>query len=276
MTPRSDKRLEGWRVLVPRGGKWGDSVAAALRSHGAVPVIAPLINFASTEDPSALANALHELEDGQFEWLVVTSATTVDVLMSHRTKVPAETKIAAVGETTAAALTLAGYPVDFIPEGDNSARGLVKEWPRTAVRGRVLIPQSEIAEPTLVAGLSRLGFDARFVAAYRTVGVRVSDLTARDVASGRIQAILVTSGSIARQITAQLAPLPPDTIVACIGPRTAFDARAAGLAVHIIAETRSVESLIDGLVEYATEVRHPTGPITRPIVPMPTPEAPRD
>lgn len=248
------RTLDGWRVLVPRGGKWGDGVSATLRSHGAVPVIAPLINFASTEDPSALANALHELEDGQFEWLVVTSATTVDVLMSHRTRIPPGTRIAAVGETTAAALALAGYVVDFVPDGDNSARGLVREWPASPAHGRVLVPQSEIAEPTLVAGLSRLGFDARFVAAYRTVGVPVSDEIAADVASGRIGAILVTSGSIARQVAQQLAPLPMDTVVACIGPRTAFDARAAGLAVHIIAETRSADSLIDALVDYAAEL----------------------
>ena len=56
--------------------------------YGAVPVIAPLINFASAEDPTALANALHELQDGQFDWLVVTSATTVDVLSGQGTKVP--------------------------------------------------------------------------------------------------------------------------------------------------------------------------------------------
>ena len=254
MTHSTGKALEGWRVLVPRGGKWGDSVAASLRSHAALPVIAPLINFASTENAADLSNALHELEDGQFDWLVVTSATTVDVLMSHRTKIPTTTKIAAVGETTASALTLAGYAVDFIPEGDNSARGLVKEWPRSEVAGRVLVPQSEIAEPTLVSGLNRLGFDARFVAAYRTVGVPIAEHIAEDVASGRVRAILVTSGSVARQVSLQLSPLPPDTIVACIGPRTAFDARAAGLAVHIIADQRSAESLIESLVEYVEEL----------------------
>jgi len=254
VTSRRGTALAGWRVLVPRGGAWGDSVAAALRAHAGIPVIAPLINFASTEDPRALASALEELEGGEFEWLVVTSATTVDVLMSQRTKVPASTKIAAVGETTAAALTLAGYRVDFIPEGDNSARGLVKEWPRTSVRGRVLVPQSEIAEPTLVAGLTSLGFDTKFVAAYRTVGVPVSERIAADVASGSIRAILVTSGSIARQVALQLAPIPAGTTIACIGPRTAFDARAAGLAVHLIAESRSAESLIASLVEYALEL----------------------
>lgn len=243
--------LRGWRVLVPRGGKWGDDVAATVRGFGGTPVIAPLINFASSDDPAALANALHELEDGQFAWFVVTSATTVDVLVSQRVAVPPRTRIAAVGETTAAALQLAGYRVDFVPQSDNSARGLVKEWPESETGVRVLVPQSDLADPTLVAGLNRLGFDAEFVTAYRTVGVSVAPDVAADVASGRIRAILVTSGSVARQVAAQLAPLPGDTLVACIGPRTAFDARAAGLPVHVIAEERSIDALIDALVEYA-------------------------
>ncbi|MDJ0333632.1 MAG: uroporphyrinogen-III synthase [Rhodoglobus sp.] len=246
------KPLRGWRVLVPRGGKWGDGVAADLRTLGAIPIVAPLINFASADDGPALANAIHELSDGQFDWVVITSATTVDVFVGQGAKIPAGTRIAAVGETTAAALTLAGYQVDFVPAVDNSARGLVKEWPKTAISGRVLVPQSDIAEPNLVTGLGALGLDVQFVAAYRTVGVPASDAVRADVASGRIKAVLVSSGSVARQIAAQLAPLPEDTVVACIGPRTAFDARAAGLRVSVIADYRSAESLIAALVEHAT------------------------
>ena len=49
----SDKPLAGWRVLVPRGGKWGDAVSATLRGYGAVPVIATfegadLLNFGAS------------------------------------------------------------------------------------------------------------------------------------------------------------------------------------------------------------------------------------
>jgi uroporphyrinogen-III synthase len=255
-TQHSDKPLAGWRVLVPRGGKWGDGVAATLRSYGAVPVIAPLINFAASDDEAGLAGALRELEAGAFDWLVITSATTVDVLMSQNVTIPADTRIAAVGETTGAALSLAGYRVDYVPEADNSARGLVREWPHGAVAGRVLVPQSDIAEPTLVSGLTALGLNVQFVSAYRTVGVPVTDHVRADVADGSIAAILVSSGSVARQIALQLAPLPESTIVACIGPRTAYDARAAGLAVNVIAENRSATSLVESLVEYAT---HPDG-----------------
>lgn len=254
----ADKPLAGWRVLVPRGGKWGDGVAATLRSYGAIPVIAPLINFAASDDEAGLADALRELQGGTFDWIVITSATTVDVLMSQSVVIPDGTKIAAVGETTGAALALAGYRVDYVPEADNSARGLVKEWPHGEISGRVLIPQSDIAEPTLVTGLTALGLNVQFVSAYRTVGVPVTDHVRADVEDGRIAAILVSSGSVARQIAAQLAPLPATTIVACIGPRTAYDARAAGLAVNVIAETRSATSLVESLVEYATNPREAT------------------
>jgi uroporphyrinogen-III synthase len=251
MSDRPDKPLRGVSVLVPRGGKWGDNVSAALRSHGAHPVIAPLINFAPSENAHDLMVALLRLEAGDYDWLVVTSATTVDVLMGNSIRPAPTTRVAAVGETTAAALGLAGIRVDFVPENDNSARGLLKEWPIEQIRGRVLVPQSDIAEPTLVAGLAERGVDAEFVAAYRTVGVPVDAAVQRSVADGTISVVLITSGSVARQIASQLAPLPETTIVACIGPRTAFDARAAGLPVHLIAETRSAAGLVEAVVEHA-------------------------
>lgn len=244
--------LASWRVLVPRGGSWGDRVAARVRTFGGIPVVAPMLNFASAEDPAALANALHELQDGQYDWIVLTSATTVDVLVSQGTRIPESTRVAAVGETTASALALAGYRVDFVPSSDNSARGLVKEWPASDIRGRVLVPQSDVAEPTLVAGLAKLGFSPEYVTAYRTVGVPVSLEVASDVASGRIGALLITSGSVARQVATQLTPLPAETVIVCIGPRTAFDTRAAGLPVHAIAEERTSDALVDALVDYVT------------------------
>jgi len=46
-----------------------------------------------------------------------------------------------------------------------------------------------------------------------------------------------------------MAPLDPRTVVACIGPGTADDARAAGLPVQVVARTRSAEALLDAVVE---------------------------
>jgi len=245
------KPLAGWRVLVPRGGPWGDSVAASLRRRGAVPVIAPLINFAPSKDSATLEQAIDDLQSGVFDWLTVTSATTVDVLYSYRTRIPERTKVAAVGETTAAALTAVGYRVDLVPDRDNSAAGLAEQMLALETQPRdILALRSEIAKPVLTRMLSEAGHRVRSVVAYRTVGVPVTDRIAEDVRSGRINAILVTSGSVADQVHAQFPEIPPATLIAAIGPRTAKDARRVGLPVDVVAETQTVDSLIDALERF--------------------------
>jgi uroporphyrinogen-III synthase len=215
------KPLKGWRVLVPRGGPWGDSVAATLRAQGATPVIAPLINFAPSTDQETLEKALADLAAGAFDWVTLTSATTVDVLYAYRAVIPASTK-----EDNSAA-GMAAQLVELEPE------------PR-----RILTLRSEIAKPVLTRRLAEAGHDVRSVVAYRTVGVPVTDRIAGDVRSGRINAILVTSGSVAEQVHLQFPDLPEETVVAAIGPRTAKDARRAGLGVSVIAREQTVDGLI--------------------------------
>lgn len=248
---KQEKPLDGWRVLVPRGGPWGDGVAASLRAQGAVPVVAPLINFGPTNDQAALDRALEQLAAGQFDWLTITSATTVDVLFAHRAVVPNSTKIAAVGETTAAALVAAGYEVALVPEQDNSAEGMAEQLialepePR-----RILTLRSEIAKPVLTRSLIEAGHDVESVVAYRTVGVPVTERILHDVENGRINAILITSGSVAQQVREQFANIPESTLLAAIGPRTANDAQRAGLSISVVADRQTVDALIDAVSQF--------------------------
>lgn len=241
-----DKPLSGWRVLVPRGGPWGDGVAASLRAQGAVPVVAPLINFAPTTDQQSLDDALARLEAGEYDWLTITSATTVDVLFAHRISIPRSTKVAAVGETTAAALQAVGYEVEMIPQSDNSAAGMAEQIiALEAEPRRILTLRSEIAKPVLTDMLAEAGHLVDSIVAYRTVGVPVTDRIHRDVLNGRINAILITSGSVARQVREQFPEIPDTTLLAAIGPRTATDARKVGLPIWAIADKQTVDALIE-------------------------------
>ena len=249
-TAAVDKPLRGWRVLVPRGGPWGDQVAALLRARGATPVIAPLVNFAPTTEVAELDAALAELAAGAFDWITMTSATTVDVLYAYRAEIPARTRVAAVGETTAAAMTAVGYRVDLVPDEDDSAAGLAQQIIDLEHEPRsVLALRSEVAKPVLTRMLVEAGHAVRSVVAYRTVGVPVTERIARDVESGRINAVLVTSGSVAEQVRAQFPQLPASTLVAAIGPRTARDARKLGLSVDVVAAETSIESLIAAITK---------------------------
>ncbi|MEJ6553530.1 uroporphyrinogen-III synthase [Microbacterium esteraromaticum] len=243
---KTARPLDGWRVLVPRGGPWGDGVAASLRAMGAVPVVAPLINFAPTTDQDALDAALERLQAGEYDWLTITSATTVDVLYAHRVEIPSKTKVAAVGETTAAALHAVGYDVALMPELDNSAAGMAEKIISIEPDAqRILTLRSEIAKPVLSVMLTEAGHDVDSVVAYRTVGVPVTDRIRRDVENGRINAILITSGSVAKQVREQFPEIPDTTMLAAIGPRTARDAEKVGLPVTAIADKQTVDALID-------------------------------
>lgn len=254
-SPSRTKPLAGWRVLVPRGGEWGNGVAAQLRKAGATPVVAPMINYASTDDAEQLVDALARLRAGAFDTLIVTSATTVDVFTSHEVEVPESTRVIAVGETTASALVLAGFRVDFSPEQDNSSRGLLKAWPALADAGHVLVPQSDVPDAHLVSGLAEFEVAAEFVTAYRTIGIPVGDEVVAEVASGRIGGILISSGSVARQVRDQFAPLPEHTVIAAIGPRTAFDAREVGIAIDVIAESRTADALVEAFIDFVRSHR---------------------
>lgn len=251
MTARDDqppKPLSGWRVLVPRGGPWGDDVAAALRAHGATPVIAPLVNFAPSDDEQALAKAFDDLAAGAFDWVTLTSATTVDVLYAYRAVIPASTRVAAVGETTAAAASAVGYRVDLVPDEENSAARLAEMILELEPEPRdILTLRSEQAKAIITPALIDAGHRVRSVIAYRTVGVPVTDRIAHDVETGRITAILVTSGSVAEQVHAQFENIPEGTLIAAIGPRTAKDARKIGLRVDVVARERTVASLVEAV-----------------------------
>lgn len=267
------------RVLIPRGGSWGDDVAQRVTDAGFEPLILPLVQIEPAEDQQQLQTMLGHLADGRFDWLVVTSQSTVRVLP----RVPASVSVAAVGSVTAAALRERGVPVAFIPT-KQSAAGLVDEWPIR--EGRVLWPHALDAKPTIAAGLRQHGMQLSEVVAYRTTPVFRSSgelldaaqtgampimdadvvrhqeelqaagqdgdegvLTAVEPAETPIDAVLVTSGSVAKQV-ARLG-LAPGTRIVTIGEQTAEDCRRAGLRVAAIAARPNAESLVAALVSTA-------------------------
>ncbi|GEK80482.1 uroporphyrinogen-III synthase [Agrococcus baldri] len=267
------------RVLIPRGGSWGDDVARRVTEAGFEPLILPLVQIQPADDQAQLQTMLGQLADGRFDWLIVTSQSTVRVLP----RVPASVSVAAVGSVTAAALRERGVPVAFIPT-KQSAAGLVDEWPIR--EGRVLWPHALDAKPTIADGLRRHGMQVSAVVAYRTTPVFGSAdelleavetgampvvdadalrqqeqlqaaghdggegvLTAVEPAETPIDAVLVTSGSVAKQV-ARLG-LAPGTRIVAIGEQTAEDCRRAGLRVAAIAARPNAESLVAALASTA-------------------------
>lgn len=249
------KPLDGLRVLVPRGGTWGELVSRALRESGANPVISPLVDFAGTSEEEILKDALHRLEQGHFDWITATSATVVNVLEHHGAIIPPSTRVAAVGEATEAAFIEAGYEVALTPhETNNTAEGLLDVWPESSTKNKILTLRSNVAKPVLTTGLIDRGYEVTQVVAFRTVGVPSSVHTKEDVESGHINALLVASPMIAREVHSQFSHRPRNTIIACVGKSTREEAYSIGLCRDSVADGPLVQEIIqvvETVIEYS-------------------------
>lgn len=221
--------LAGVRILIPRGGTWGEMVSESLRVKGASTVIAPLVDFSHTSEEEHLVRSLHLLEQGYFDWITATNSTIIDVLKHHDVKIPVSTKAAIVGEATARALIQAGYGAPARRAGDTQE--LLRNWYEVAGDSlqRVLTMRSDIAVPTLTEALLKRGHDVTQVLAFRTIGVPAPERVREDISSGRINAILVASAKIASEVAKQFEQIPEDTLVCCVGASTREAAVQLGL-----------------------------------------------
>jgi uroporphyrinogen-III synthase len=113
--------------------------------------------------------------------------------------------------------------------------------------GRVLLPRAAVARDALPAGLTARGYTVDVVEAYRTAVGRPAPEAL--VAAAGAHAVTFTSSSTVTNYLAVAGDLPVPPVVACIGPITADTARAAGLAVDVVATEHTIEGLVQALVE---------------------------
>lgn len=270
--------LSGRRILITRSADRARPLASRLRKLGAEPLVLPLIDFERAGDQASLDAALDRLVTGDFDWLVVSSITTVRVLLEKAAGrnatvadlVPAGTKVATIGPTSRQVLEAVGLTVDVAPTGLQSAEGLLALWGEGPAK--VFLPQADIAAPRLREGLAATGADVTAIIAYRTV-----DYPARDhlriaaelpsavvnsdpvqsltfspeealaaVDAGTVDAIVAASPSAARRI-AQLFPRLHACRFIAIGRPTAAQASQLGITVAAIAKEPTPDGIVAAL-----------------------------
>ncbi|PYF98280.1 uroporphyrinogen-III synthase/uroporphyrinogen III methyltransferase / synthase [Georgenia satyanarayanai] len=239
--------LAGRTLLLPRTDA-ADRLAHAAEEAGARTVTADLIRHETVTPTDELDAALRDA--GSVDWVALTSATTVAVIAERAAALGTTTaqlltgpRVAVVGRATGAALAAHGVGADLVPPERSSAVDLLAVWPEGS--GTVLVPRSEIAAPTLVAGLRERGWQVRDVVAYRTVPVTVPDpAVAGLLDGGGVDVVVLTSGSTASAFAALYGTAAPARVCA-IGTSTADAARRAGLPVHAVADHQTTAGLLE-------------------------------
>lgn len=242
----------GARVVVPVTQGRRD-LADTLRTLGALVTEGEFIAIEPTADSAALDAAAARWCDGDYDWMAVTSRNALAAL--HEAAVrgggslsapmpPA--RLAVVGEATARAAGVRGLKVALRPSRQQSAAGLVFEFPEGP--GRVLAPLGNLAGDVLERGLARKGWSVDAVQAYRTVdGPGLDAAAVAAVGNAAVDAVVLTSGSVARRFAAQCAQVPPNVAIIAIGATTASAARSEGLEVATVAGTPDYEGVVAAL-----------------------------
>jgi len=255
------KPLFGWNILVPRTKDQAGSMTERLASYGATSDVVPTISVEPPRTPQQMERAIKGLVTGRYEWIGFTSVNAVRAVREKfeefglDARAFAGLRIAAVGGVTADALREWGLEPDLVPSGEQSARGLLEEWPPfdevLDPINRVFLPRADIATETLVAGLQDMGWEVDDVTAYRTVRAAPPAASIREaIKSGKFDAVVFTSSSTVRNLVGIAGKPHPSTVVACIGPATAKIAEEHGLRVDVLAPEASAASLVDALAEY--------------------------
>lgn len=253
--------LIGWNVLVPRTKEQATGVVDRLAGYGATATVVPTIGIEPPRTPQQMDKAITGLVTGRYEWIGFTSVNAVRAVREKFTEYGLDTRsfaglrIAAVGGTTAAALREWGLVPDLVPSGEQSAAGLLEEWPPYDALldpiNRVLLPRADIATDTLVAGLQDMGWEVEDVTAYRTVRASPPPAEVREaIKTGQFDAVLFTSSSTVRNLVGIAGKPHRATVVACIGPATARTAEEHGLRVDVLAPEASADALVDALAEH--------------------------
>jgi uroporphyrinogen III methyltransferase/synthase len=260
------KPLFGWRVLVPRTKDQAATMVARLRTYGAHSEEVPTISVEPPRSPQQMDKAVRGLVEGRYEWVAFTSVNAVRAVREKFEEYGLDArafsglKVAAVGETTGAALQAWGIEADLMPSGEQSSAGLAAEWPPydevLDPINRVFLPRADIATETLSAALTDLGWEVEDVTAYRTVRAAPPPAPTREaIKTGKFDAVVFTSSSTVRNLVGIAGKPHASTVIAAIGPATAKTCEEHGLRVDVVAAKPSALELADALAGFAADRR---------------------
>jgi hydroxymethylbilane synthase len=253
-TEAPGRQLDGMNVIVTGTDDLAGRLADEVERRGGEPVPIETIRIAPPEKPELLEEAASGLRDGRFDWVVLTSRQAVAAMAHALREMPVRTRVAVVGEASAAASREIGVEPAVIASNP-TGEGLVAALTGMVVATeRVLLPVSSRARDVVRDGLTALGAEVTRVDAYAT---EIVDEPSPDVLSmverGEVGAVLLASPSAVRGFMTQFGTVLPalsSAAFVAIGPVTAEAMRERGLPVHAVAALPGPAGMVEALGTY--------------------------
>ena len=256
--------LFGKRIIVTRSPDRARELADALENLGAEAPVAPTFRLKPPEDPEAVERAVASID--RFDWVVFESAAAVARFLTALARGPKDlrvfghTSLCAIGPSTEDQLRAGGLKPDVvIPELQVDSIGDAMTRHATVDGRAVLVVRPDHERNVVSDALSRRGATVTDLIAYRTEGDPPDSPAAqhmyRMLLDGKVDAVTFTSPTAVRRFAAlvgeeQAPDLLCNTVVAAIGPVTAAAATELGITPTVVAETFTVQGLVDALVKH--------------------------
>lgn len=238
------------QVLLTRAVEQNNDLQEALQEKGYRVVPFSLIETQPCVLNEAACAAIEQLQQGQFSWLVFSSANGVRYFAKHAEHVgarSAHTAVAVQGEKTAETFeALFKRPVDFIPSlavSDVFAKEFVT---RLSAKDSVLLVSARKTRGVLQKEIGASSAACTCIAVYETRACQYSPLACQVFTENTTSVVPVFSPS-AFNAFRQL-PVEDGLLRACVlvsvGPITSAAIRAAGFRVGVEARQQSVAGVV--------------------------------
>lgn len=261
--------LFGLHIGIPRPYQQAVEAIDSVLACGAHPVLMPTIRISEPGDWSATDAIIDRLDD--FGWIVFTSQNGVERWMQRiwerglDVRAMGAAKLAAIGSSTAEALTRFQLRADLVPSEFRSEQ-LAAELVEQVQSERVLWVRASRGRDVLPDKLTAAGIEWEQAVVYEHQDVTELDVQAEQLLeSGELHWIALTSPAIARSCAEQLADRADRYVadglrLAAISPVTAEAARSAGLPVHAIAPVYTWNGLLQSIATTTQTLTKPPTP----------------
>jgi len=248
---RAPGPLSGLSVAVTRARAQASGLARALADLGADVIEAPLIRTQPLSDPAHAT-----IDPAPYDLVCVTSANGVAALFERLddgvhprgdARSLAHARVAAIGPSTARALSEHGVVADVVAERA-VAESLAQALAQVPVT-RALVARAREARDVLPDALRARGAQVDVVAVYETVAEALAPRALRALRDADY--VTFTSSSTVRfllQASGGEAGLSAATRIVSIGPVTSEALREHGLEPDVEAERHDVEGMIDAVL----------------------------
>ena len=252
--------LAGLRVLVTRPKGQSAGLVALIEQRGGIAFRFPVIDILPVQEPLAVQPALASLDN--FDRVIFVSPNAVEhgLAFMDTARVPeTRARIAAVGESTAAALGQAGFGCVLRPAEGASSEALLalpELGEKTVAGSRILIVRGEGGRQLLGDTLSKRGARVTYAEVYRRAPPEVDGCgPASGGRNGGIDTIVITSLAGLENLFAMLgrgaAGWLKEAGYIVVSERLAAHARALGVRGQpVIAAGADDGSLLEALLRW--------------------------